>query len=94
MATDPQYDVVKPANQEKAHYGCYNRTTNPKKRYYWATERNFFPDGSYDLVSVRVPVHTSTKCRSFYLWGTDPRCVGCTADKDTEYRDRMKGLPL
>ena len=90
MATDPQYDTVHPANQEKEHYGCYNHTKNPKKRYYWATTRNFFSDGSYDLISVRVPVNTSAKCRSFYLWDTDPRCAGCTSEKDMDYKNRMR----
>jgi hypothetical protein len=92
MPADDQYDVVHPINVAKEHYGCYNVDRPRNKRYYWAVQRYFMPDGSFDLVSVRVPVHTSRDCRSFYLWDTDARCIGCTVTKDIKYRDRMMGI--
>lgn len=93
MATDPQYDVTLPANKAPTRHGCYNRKTDMRKRFYWATNRNYFPDGSFDLVSVRIPVNTSYKCRSFYSWEADPLCAGCTALKDLEYQQRMMSEP-
>jgi hypothetical protein len=92
MPTDDQYDVVHPMNVAKERYGCYNVSRPKNKRYYWAVQRNFMPDGSFDLVSVRIPVHTSRECRSFYLWETDVGCAGCTVPKDIAYRDRMQGM--
>lgn len=91
MATDPQYDKVLPANKAGDKHGCYNRQIDVRKQFYWATNRNYFPDGSFDLVSVRIPVRASTKCRSFYLWDTDPMCAGCSTPKDVDYQQRMVG---
>lgn len=90
MAADPQYDEVLPANKSGATYGCHNRKIATIRRFYWATNRNYFSDGSYDLVSVRVPVTSSTKCRNFYMWDTDPMCAGCTTPKDTTFKRRME----
>lgn len=91
MAADPRYDEVLPANRAGATYGCHSREIPPGRRFYWATNRNIFPDGSYDLISVRVPVNFGTECRNFYLWDTDPRCAGCTTPKDLEFQQRMMG---
>ena len=92
MATDPQYSKVLPGNKAGDRYGCYNRRADNRKRFYWATSRNSFPDGSFDLVSIRIPVRTSTKCRNFYLWDSDPMCAGCTTARDVDYQQRMTGV--
>lgn len=60
-------------------YGCWNR---PDKfaPHYWAPQRRFFPDGSFDVVSVRVPFRMSHECRSDGINGLgreDGACAGC-----------------
>lgn len=72
-------------------YGCHSRTGLANG--YYAPDRVYRADGkTWDNVKVFIKNAMSTSCRSFYLWDTDPRCAGCTADKDIEYRDRMAVL--
>ena len=47
-----------------------------RKPFYWATERRYFPDGSYEFISVRIPDHSSKQCR-YDMSETDSRCAGC-----------------
>ena len=68
-------------------YGCHSRSGLAKG--YYAPNRIYRPDGTFGIYQEYIHHQMSQKCRSFYLWDTDPRCAGCTADKDTEYRDRM-----
>jgi hypothetical protein len=90
MPADTQYDVVHHLTIGGERYGCHSRGAMAK--HYWAPHRVFMPDGSFRTVPVRVPVATSKACRSFYLWDADPKCAGCTAAKDHEYAERMKGM--
>lgn len=71
-------------------YACHSR----KKlgAGYYAPDREYRPDGSFYIRLSFIPYAMSTACRNFYLWDTDPRCTGCTADKDNEYADKMRGL--
>jgi len=71
-------------------YGCHSR--KGMGAGYYAPDRRYRPDGTYHLVLTFIPHAMSTSCRSFYLWDTDPRCKGCTAEKDTEYADKMRGI--
>ena len=50
--------------------------TKQRKPSYWATDRRYFPDGSYEFVSVRVPDTSSTTCR-YDMSQNDSRCDGC-----------------
>ena len=70
-----------------ARYGCWNRP-DKFKRSYWAVDRRFYPDGSFDLVSVRVPYTLSHECRydgKGGLSGDDPSCEGCRHYKASDY---------
>lgn len=71
-------------------YGCHSRGEFSKG--YFAPDRRYKPDGTFYVVQTRIINQMSKACRNFYLWDTDPHCAGCTANKDTEYRDRMEGL--
>ena len=62
-------------------YGCYNRTG--LRRYVM---------GSYAYGPQRWGHTMSMKCRNYYLWESDPKCEGCTAEKDVDYANTMKGL--
>lgn len=84
----PVHEKVKIA--EDTPYGCHSRTGFGAG--YFAPDRRYKPDGTYYQILTRIPHTMSTRCRSFYLWDTDPRCKGCTADKDVEYADKMKAL--
>lgn len=59
--------------------GCWNRPL-PKSESegggYYAPQRRFFPDGSFDIVSEFVPFRMSTECR--YDQKIAPEhCKGC-----------------
>lgn len=71
-------------------YGCHSRTSISAG--YYAPDRKYKPDGTFYVIQTFIPHATSTLCRSFYLWDTDPRCRGCTASLDVEYALTMKGL--
>lgn len=73
-------------------YGCKNRPD--LSGGHWVKERLYRPGefGKYELVDRFITFNMTPLCRSFYLWDTDPRCIGCSASKDIEYRDKMKGL--
>lgn len=92
MPVDHAYDVALVANtiNDESRYGCHNR--KPYAKHYWAPQRIFHSDGSFDVISVRVPSVMSRDCRSFYLWDTDTMCAGCTVKRDVEYAERMKGM--
>lgn len=59
---------------------------------YYAPDRVYRPDGTFHLIQVWIPFAMSTACRNFYIWDTDPRCGGCTSDKDIEYANKMIGM--
>lgn len=94
MPADDQYDVVHEKVKIDADepYGCRNRPD--LSGGYWVKQRVYIDGdgGKYELVDFPVEFRMSAKCRSFYLWDTDPRCGDCTANKDYEYRDRMEGM--
>ena len=71
-------------------YGCHSRTGLSKG--YYAPDRVYRPNGTFHIVQTFIPHAMSAQCRAFYLWDTDPRCQDCTADKDTEYANKMRGL--
>jgi ribosomal protein S27E len=60
--------VAKPAYE-----ACQNKQRKPS---YWATDRRYFPDGSYEFVSVRIPDNSSKTCR-YDMSQIDSRCEGC-----------------
>ena len=90
MPVDSQYGEVHPLTAGGSLYGCHSKPRTAK--HYWAPQRIVCCDGSFDVISGRVPVATSKACRSFYLWDTDAMCAGCTTEKDIEYAERMKGM--
>lgn len=71
-------------------YGCHSR--EKMSAGYYAPDREYRPDGTFYIRLTFIPHTTSTCCRSFYLWDTDPRCTGCTTPKDIEYANRMGNL--
>lgn len=87
MPADDAYDVVHHLTIGGDKYGCHSR--KPYAKHYWAPQRIFHSDGSFEVISVRVPHTNSRDCRSFALWDVDPMCIGCTTTRDTDYRDRM-----
>ncbi len=91
MPADTQYDSVHPLTVCGDKYGCHSR-----HGFYGGY---FAPDGYLQVANESAAVrfsyinHTMSKaCRNYYLWNTDPKCAGCTADKDTEYERRMRGM--
>lgn len=73
-------------------YGCHSR--KELAGGYWVKNRVYISgsNGQFEYVDKFIPFKMSSKCRSFYLWGTDPRCGGCSTPRDNEYADKMKGL--
>ena len=72
---------------EGAKYGCWNRPDRFAKSY-WAPNRRFYPDGSFEVISVRIPHNLSHDCRYDGKNGTageDPRCEGCRHYKASDY---------
>jgi hypothetical protein len=67
--------------------GCFN--SGPAAEGYYAMDRMYYPDGKWSIKLVWVPHVMSKNCRQIY---TLPECVDCTAIKDTDYINRMKGL--
>jgi len=59
--------------QSPTYEACQNKV---RKKSYWAMNRRYYPDGSFDVVSVRIPDVTSTDCK-YDFWRTDPQCNGC-----------------
>lgn len=71
-------------------YGCHGRDGVSKG--YYAPDRVYRPDGTFYIIQAFIKHAMSDTCRAFYLWDTDPRCEGCTADKDINYANTMKDL--
>lgn len=92
MPADDQYDVVHEKVKIKADdpYGCHSR--DDLSGGYWVKQRVYGVGGVYELIDKYIPFRMSPQCRSFYLWDVDPRCGGCTASRDIEYAERMKGM--
>lgn len=89
MPADDAYAVVHEKTVGKDRYeACMVKVRKP---HYWAPERRYFPDGSFEMMAVRVPDTMSKDCRNYYLWDT-PACAGCTYPKDVAYAERMKGM--
>lgn len=57
-----------------AKYGCHNRRQFSKG--YWAPQRRFYPDGSFEVVSVRIPHAMSKECR-YDKSLADSKCKDC-----------------
>lgn len=90
MPADEQYDVSLPANQigPESRSGCWNRPDKFKPSY-WAPNRRYYPDGSFDVVSVRIPFRNSHECHFDGLEGTtgdSARCAGCRHNKTEQSR--------
>ena len=92
MAADSKYSQPheKTVRAAATPYGCHNR--KPFAPGYWVTVRFYFTGGQYELRSEFIRHTGSTGCRSSELWDTDLRCRGCTAEKDHEYAEYMKGM--
>lgn len=92
MPADDQYDLVHDKVKIKADdpYGCHSRSG--MSNGYWVMERTYWPDGRFSVAPSFIPYRNSTTCRNFYLWDVDPRCGGCTTERDIEYAERMKGM--
>lgn len=89
MSVDPRYQEVHTLTVGKDRYeACMAKE---RKAFYWAPHRRYFPDGSFEMMSVRVPDTMSKPCRNLYLWDT-PACAGCEYPKDVEYKRRMEGI--
>lgn len=76
--------------QSDTPYGCHSR--KKMSDGYWAKDRRYLEDGYFEEVYSFIPHAMSTACRNFYIWDTDPRCKGCTAEKDIDYALRMQSL--
>ena len=71
-----------------AKYGCFNRFGFVQHYYAW--DRQYRDDGSFSLVQIKIEHRMSTKCRSFYLWNSDPMCKGCLSERDNDYANLMQ----
>lgn len=60
-------------------YGCHNRTHYGEG--YYAPNRAYRPDGTIYVIQEYIRHAMSTACR-YDLSETDPRCEGCTSEKD------------
>lgn len=72
---------VHPSTQisQDHRYGCWNRPLKFKP-FYWAPERRTFPDGSFEMMPVRIPFRMSHTCHhdGIEAMGVDdPACEGC-----------------
>lgn len=54
--------------------GCYNHP--PYAAGYWAPDRRYFPDGSFEAICTFIPHTMSTECR-FDQVIEPARCEGC-----------------
>lgn len=80
--------AIHPSTQkgEDFRYGCWNRPDEFKDSY-WAAERRYFPDGSFEPVSVSVPFRMTHKCRHDGVAAMgidDPACEGCRLYKENK----------
>lgn len=74
-------------------YGCNSVNASPlQPNGYWAPQRKFYEDGRFEIVPVFIVSVTSKRCRSFYLWDTDPGCADCNRPRDLEYAALMQGI--
>lgn len=90
MPADPRYDVVHELTKGTEKYGCDNR--QPFSHGYYAQDRQYNDDGTYQVVQTFIPHKMSTECHNFYLWNTDPKCAGCRAPKSYQYAKRMQAI--
>lgn len=72
---------IHPSTQHGAdfRYGCWNRPSRFKPDY-TAPQRRFYPDGSFDVISVCIPFRGSHDCHfdgKNGRVGDDPSCEGC-----------------
>jgi len=68
-------------------YGCWNRHDRFDKSYA-VPARRYFPDGTFDMVSVKVSYRMSHDCRYDGNNGKekdDPGCMGCRHYKKSQY---------
>lgn len=83
---------VHPHGQRSAPLaGCHSKPRTVPPLQVWDTVYIDNPDRSFSRIPKAVWVeHTmSTKCRQV---ATLPECEGCTAEKDVEYIERMRGV--
>ena len=94
MAADSKYDVVHEKTKDTEHYGCWNR--KPTEQGYWAKDGYRMEQHEGQMYGVQKWVWVehvmSSKCRNYYLWETDPKCVGCEVAKDVAYQRRMEKM--
>ena len=94
MPSDEQYDVVHEKTKDKGQYGCFNRPELTGG--YWAKDGYRMEQHEGQMYGVQkwkwVDNVMSSPCRNYYLWETDPKCVGCNAPKDIAYQKRMEGM--
>ena len=94
MPSDDQFDEVHEKTKDKGQYGCFNRPEITGG--YWAKDgyRMEQHDGQmYGVQKWKWVEHVMSKqCRNYYLWETDPKCVGCTTPKDIAYQKRMESM--
>lgn len=89
MPADNQYDVVHDLTKGGLYYGCHSK---PRKHHGYIA-----PDRVYSGMTFRnsytfIKNEMSNKCRNFYLWDLDPKCDGCTVERDVDYMERMKEM--
>ena len=94
MPADDQYDVVHEKTKDKEKYGCCNRSKF--EAGYWAKNGFRMEEHEGEVYGVQkwiwVPHEMSWNCRNYYLWETDPKCVGCNTPKDIAYQKRMESM--
>ena len=71
-------------------YSCNSRERFSKS--YFAPDRVYRPNGTFYIIQREIEHAMSDRCRNFYLWDADPRCAKCTAPKDEDYANTMRGL--
>ena len=90
MPADDAFSVVHEKTKDTPRYeACQKKVRKP---HYWAPQRIYNPDGSFEVISVRIPDNMSKNCRNYYLWHTDPKCAGCTVERDYAYEERMRSM--
>ena len=70
LETNPHALTVRTGTEP---WGCSNRVF---AEGYWAPQRRYLPDGSFDMISKFIPHTMSTRCRQENTL-TDIRCNQC-----------------
>jgi hypothetical protein len=73
---------------EDHRYQCWNRPDR-FALFYWAPQRIFHADGSFNTIPVRIPILTSHDCRYDGAGRDDPHCAGCRHFLASEYAKKI-----